>query len=227
MKALEKKSQGILSPSILAADFSQLGAEIADVEKHVDWIHLDVMDGHFVPNLTLGPGIVKSLRKLTTLPFDCHLMVTDPENWIDPFADAGADILTVHVETTPEKLPAILKKIRDRGCHPGITLNPATPAKALAPYLDWVDLVLVMSVNPGFTGQKFMESSLQKTAEIAAMRGQRKFLIEVDGGISKTNIGSIRKAGADAFVAGASIFFSKDRLASIKELRQEIVAGGN
>ena len=219
MKPLESRADGILAPSILAADFSKLAEEIRSVEKEIDWLHVDVMDGHFVPNITIGPPVVKSLRAVTKLPLDCHLMVSDPEKWITPFVQAGADIITVHVETNTKNLKPTLEAIRAEGAHPGLSLNPATPITDLMPFLDLVDVVLVMSVNPGFTGQKFMEESIPKVARLAALRGSRKFLIEVDGGISKTNTRTLRQAGADAFVAGASIFFAPDRSAAIRELR--------
>jgi ribulose-phosphate 3-epimerase len=226
MKPLEPLPQGILAPSILAADFSKLAEEIRSVESGVDWLHVDVMDGHFVPNLTIGPPVVKSLRAVTRLPLDCHLMVENPAKWVEPFARAGADILTVHVEASGNELSGTLAAIRAAGCRAGLSLNPATPVSAVEPFLDEVDLVLVMSVNPGFTGQKFMPEVMPKLARLAALRAKRKFVIEVDGGISKANIAELRKAGADAFVAGASIFFNPDRSAAIRELRDLITISG-
>ena len=223
MKPLIAKTEGILAPSILAADFAKLREEIQSVEKAgVDWIHVDVMDGHFVPNLTLGPPIVKSLKPITKLPLDCHLMVSDPEKWIEPFVQSGANIITIHVEAAGTKLGSLLKKIKTLGCYAGVTLNPATSLSEIEAVLDDVDLVLVMSVNPGFTGQKYIESSTEKVRELAQLRKDRSFLIEVDGGVGTQNIRALREAGADAFVAGAAIFYSADRNASVSELRKKM-----
>ena len=222
MRQLQAKPDGILAPSILAADFSKLADEIRSVETQIDWLHVDVMDGHFVPNITIGPPVVKSLRSITKLPLDCHLMVENPEKWVTPFAQAGVDIITVHIEASKKNIKSVLEDIRAQNCHPGISLNPATPVSEIEPFLDFVDLVLVMSVNPGFTGQKFMEESVSKISKLKTLRGSRRFLIEVDGGVSKTNTSKLRQAGADAFVAGASVFFASDRSAAIQELRKEM-----
>jgi ribulose-phosphate 3-epimerase len=217
MKSGTRKA--LLAPSILSADFARLGAEVSDVEKAgADWIHVDVMDGHFVPNLTIGPLIAEALRPVTKLPLDCHLMVSRPEDWVQPFAKAGADYVTVHAEAS-NHLDRLLNQIREAGCKPGVSLNPGTPVAAIEEVLDLVDLVLVMSVNPGFGGQKFIESSLAKVERLAKLRGKRKFLIEIDGGINASTIRPAFDAGVDVFVAGSAIFSEKDRKASIAKLR--------
>lgn len=186
-----------------------------------DWLHVDVMDGRFVPNLTIGPVVVEWLRPLTQLPLDCHLMVVEPERWIEPFAKAGADVITIHAEATVH-LERHLRQIRDAGCLAGVSLNPGTPLSMIEEVLDCVDLVLLMSVNPGFGGQKFIESTLSKIERLADVRGDRPFLIEVDGGIQASNIGQIRRAGCDVFVAGSAIFSAKDRKKALKTLRESL-----
>jgi ribulose-phosphate 3-epimerase len=211
--------KALIAPSILSADFSKLGQEVEEVEKAgADWIHVDVMDGHFVPNLTIGPLVVEALKPLTKLPLDCHLMVSKPEDWIQAFAKAGASLITVHVEATPH-LNRLLQQIRDAGCKAGVSLNPATPLSSIEDVLDLVDLVLVMSVNPGFGGQKFINGAEDRVKRLVEMRGKRKFLIEIDGGISSANIGKLAKAGVDVFVAGSAIFSPKDRKKAIAELK--------
>lgn len=214
--------KALLAPSILSADFSKLAAEVAEVEKAgADWIHVDVMDGHFVPNLTIGPLVVEALRPHTRLPIDCHLMVAHPDDWVKEFAEAGADLITVHAEATPH-LHRTLCHIREQGCMAGVSLNPATPLSAIEEVLDNIDLVLVMSVNPGFGGQKFIENAVSKVERLVKMRGSRKFLIEIDGGIKADNIGRLRKAGVDVFVAGSAIFSHKDRARSMQDLRDAL-----
>lgn len=217
--------KALLAPSLLSADFSQLASEVRSVEKAgADWLHVDVMDGHFVPNLTVGPLIVEALKPLTKLPLDCHLMVSEPERWVDAFAKAGADIITVHAEATPH-LDRLLNHIRETaGCKAGVSLNPATPLSQIEEVLGLVDLVLVMSVNPGFGGQKFIESTLSKIERLNEIRDASKanFLIEVDGGVNASNIARLRKAGTDVFVAGSAVFAQQDRAKAIQELRSKI-----
>lgn len=216
------QSKLLFAPSILSADFSKLGEEVASVEKGgADWIHVDAMDGHFVPNLTIGPMVVEALKKVTKLPLDCHLMVSRPEEWVDAFAKAGAHVITVHAEATAH-LDRLIHQIQAAGCKAGVSINPATSLTAIEEVLDFVDLVLVMSVNPGFGGQKFIEKSLEKIANLREIREDRKFLIEVDGGVSAKNIQSLHDAGAEIFVAGNAIFGEKDRATAIKKLKEEI-----
>jgi ribulose-phosphate 3-epimerase len=178
------------------------------------------MDGHFVPNLTVGPLVVAALKPMTNLVLDCHLMVSEPEHWVEEFADVGASVITVHVEST-HHLDRLLRRIRERGCQAGVSLNPATPVSAIEEVLDLVDLVLVMSVNPGFGGQKFIEKSLQKVEQLARIRAERglSFLIEVDGGVSSANSRSLVVAGADILVAGSAVFGQTDRAQAISSLR--------
>ena len=212
----------LIAPSILSADFARLGEEIGEVERAgADWLHVDVMDGHFVPNLTIGPLVVEAIRPLTKLPLDCHLMVSRPEDWVDAFAKAGADFITVHTEATVH-LDRLLNHIRSLGCKAGVSLNPGTPLSAIEEVLDIVDLVLIMSVNPGFGGQKFIETSLSKVERLAKLRGPRQFLIEIDGGIKRDNIHRCRQSGVDVFVAGSAVFSPKDRAKAISDLRSGI-----
>lgn len=219
---MSKLKQFLIAPSILSADFAHLADEIRSVEKGgADWLHVDVMDGHFVPNLTIGPLVVEAIRPLTKLPLDCHLMVSRPENWIEPFARAGAKVITVHAEAAVH-LERLLTQIREKGCKAGVSLNPATPLSMIEEVLDQVDLVLIMSVNPGFGGQKFIPSSLKKIERLNQMRGSRDLLIEVDGGINSSNIAALRQAGVDVFVAGSAIFSGADRKKTIASLRSEL-----
>jgi len=213
---------GLIAPSILSADFSCLGEEIKSVEKEgVRWIHVDVMDGHFVPNLTIGPVVVESIRPKSKSVLDCHLMVSEPKKWLEAFAGSGADCITVHVETGKDIRP-LLKKIRSLKCMAGISINPATPVSAIKNLLNDVDLVLVMSVNPGFGGQKFIESVLEKIKTLVELRGNRKYLIEVDGGIHEKNIAAVRSAGADIMVAGSAVFGEKNRKKSLGKLQKAL-----
>jgi ribulose-phosphate 3-epimerase len=213
-----------IAPSILSADFSQLGEEIKAVEAAgADWIHVDVMDGHFVPNITIGPMVVKAVRKVTNLPIDVHLMIENPDRFIQDFAKAGASLISVQVETCTH-LHRTIHLIRECGCRPGAVLNPATPASALEWILEYLDFVLIMSVNPGFGGQKFIQSALQKTRDMRRWIQSKKLptLIEIDGGVNETTILEISEAGADVFVAGSAIFGSQDYGKTISTLKQII-----
>jgi ribulose-phosphate 3-epimerase len=201
-------NQSILSPSILSADFARLGREIATVEAAgADWIHVDVMDGHFVPNITMGPFIVAHCRRITKLPLDVHLMIERPERYLEAFAKAGASGLTVHVETCPDMV-GTLKQIKSLGCTAGAVLNPETPVSALEPALTEADLVLVMSVRPGYSGQSFMPETIAKVAEVRrkldALRSSA--WLEVDGGIDTETLPKMKEAGATAFVAATAVF---------------------
>lgn len=198
----------LISPSILSADFARLGEEVRAVDAAgADWIHIDVMDGHYVPNLTIGPGVVKALRAHTAKPFDVHLMVSPVDNWLDAFADAGADIITVHPEAGPH-VHRTVQAIKALGKQAGISLNPATPAKMLDYLIDDIDLVLVMSVNPGFGGQSFIASQLRKIEAVRKMidKTGRAIHLEVDGGVDAVTARQCSDAGADVLVAGSATF---------------------
>jgi len=211
----------LLAPSLLSADFVRLAEEIAKVEAAgADWLHLDIMDGHFVPNLTFGPPVVAAIRKVTKLPLDVHLMVTNPAELVEQFAAAGADWLTVHVETEPH-LHRLVNRIRELGVKPAVTLNPATPIGQLDEILSEVDMVLVMSVNPGFGGQKFIPASLAKIRRLKEKLNQigRPVLIEVDGGVNEATAPLLVQAGVDVLVAGSAVFGSADMQATISALK--------
>jgi ribulose-phosphate 3-epimerase len=196
----------LIAPSMLASDFARIGEELAALERAgADWIHLDVMDGHFVPNISFGPAIIKAMRPHTRLPFDVHLMVAPVDPFIAAVAEAGADVISVHVEAGPH-VHRTVQAIRALGLKAGVVLNPATPHDAVAYLLDDVDLVLVMGVNPGFGGQSFIPATLDKVRRVRAMIGDRPIRVEVDGGVSADNAGLLAAAGADVLVAGTGIF---------------------
>jgi ribulose-phosphate 3-epimerase len=213
-----------IAPSILSADFSRLGEEVGAVERAgADLIHVDVMDGHFVPNITIGPLVVTGVRKLTSLPLDVHLMIEEPERYIEAFAQAGSNWITVHAEVCPQ-LSRIIKRIRKLNMRPGVVLNPSTPLKTIYSILNEIDLVLLMSVNPGFAGQPFIPSTLKKIERLRKIidRSGYSLEIEVDGGIKVENIGEVARAGGDIFVSGSGIFKTKDYGETIRRFRQEI-----
>jgi len=211
----------LIAPSILSADFSRLGKEIQAVENAgADWIHVDVMDGHFVPNITIGPQITRAVHEVTTLPVDVHLMITAPDRYIDKFAKAGASMITVHAEACTH-LQRTLTAIRELGTQAGVVLNPATPLASIEWVLAYTDMVLLMSVNPGFGGQEFIPNSLDKIESLRQMIDDKKLevLIQVDGGVNLETIADVTKAGADVVVAGSAIYGADDYAATIAALK--------
>jgi ribulose-phosphate 3-epimerase len=212
-----------IAPSILSADFARLGEQIAAAERGgAGLIHVDVMDGHYVPNITIGPPVVKSIRRVTTLPLDCHLMITDPDDYIEEFAKAGANLISVHVEAVTH-LHRTVMEIRKLGCQPGVVLNPATPLVALEEILPFVDYVLLMSVNPGFGGQSFIETALDKVSRLRDMIESRSLnvKIEIDGGIDTRNVAEVVRRGARWLVAGSAVFGKEDPEAATRMLKQK------
>ncbi len=218
-----------IAPSILSADFSRLGEEINSVEKAgADWIHIDVMDGHFVPNITIGPLIVEAAKKVTDLPLDVHLMIENPDQYVDEFIKAGSDYLTVHAEACTH-LQRTLSYIRQKGCKAGVALNPATPLSCLDHVLPDLDLILLMSVNPGFGGQSFIPQTFDKIRDLKKIidAGQgKKIILMIDGGVKVDNIGEISAAGTDSFVAGSAIFGSENYADTIAKMRKELEKAG-
>ena len=217
----------LIAPSVLSADFGRLAEEVGKVERAgADWIHVDVMDGHFVPNLTVGPAVVRSLKRRTKLPLDVHLMIERPERYVGAFAGAGARFLTVHVEAGP-RMGDVIRLIRKLGCRPGMSLRPRTPVERLAPFLKELDLALVMTVEPGFGGQEFMPDMLTKVRWLKDRFRKlgKKAWVEVDGGINLATAAPAVRAGADVLVAGQAIFGRPDPGRALKEIRRAAVGG--
>ena len=220
-----------IAPSILSADFARLADAVAEAEEGgADWIHVDVMDGHFVPNITLGPAITEAVRRATSLPVDVHLMIHEPDRHVEAFVDAGADWLTVHQEVTPH-LHRTLARIRELGARPGVVLNPATPVETLSEVVADVDMVLLMSVNPGFGGQSFIPGSVEKVARLGALlddAGAADTEIEVDGGISPETAGPVAAAGATVLVAGSAVYRAPEGVErAIAAIREAAERGGD
>jgi ribulose-phosphate 3-epimerase len=215
----------LIAPSILSADFTRLGNEISAIEAAgADWLHIDVMDGHFVPNISMGPLVVRAAKKVATIPLDVHLMISHPDQYIPQFARDGADLISVHAEAA-NHLNRTIDLIKSCGCRPGVVLNPATPLFAIEWALEYLDFVLIMSVNPGFGGQSFIRNSLDKIRQLKEMIRIKGLstLIQVDGGVTEANIKDISTAGADVFVAGSAIFGTKNYKKTIAAMKRKIL----
>ncbi|MBM7635232.1 ribulose-phosphate 3-epimerase [Streptococcus saliviloxodontae] len=213
-----------IAPSILAADYANFASELKRIdETGAEYVHIDIMDGQFVPNISFGADVVASMRKHSKLVFDCHLMVVDPERYVDAFAQAGADIMTIHVEAT-KHIHGALQKIKAAGMKAGVVINPGTPVEALEPVLNLVDQVLIMTVNPGFGGQAFIPEALEKVSRVAAIRDEKGYAydIEVDGGVDNETIKACYQAGANVFVAGSYLFKASDLTAQVQTLRDAL-----
>lgn len=216
-----------IAPSILSADFSRLGSELADIAS-ADLVHFDVMDGHFVPNLTFGLDVLRAVKAATSLPVDAHLMISNPDEMVEKYLDAGADIVSFHYEATAHA-HRLVSLIHERGAVASVALNPATPVYALEPIIDDLDMVLVMTVNPGFAGQRFIESSTRKLRRLRRMCDEHGVnpMIEVDGGLSAQNASEVTRAGANVIVAGSAVFGAADRAASIADIRRSALVGAS
>lgn len=216
-----------IAPSILSADFSRLGSELVDIAS-ADLVHFDVMDGHFVPNLTFGLDVLRAVKAATSLPVDAHLMISNPDEMVEKYLDAGADIVSFHYEATAHA-HRLVSLIHERGAVASVALNPATPVYALEPIIDDLDMVLVMTVNPGFAGQRFIESSTRKLRRLRRMCDEHGVnpMIEVDGGLSAQNASEVTRAGANVIVAGSAVFGAADRAASIADIRRSALVGAS